>query len=1174
MGSTRANVKKLKYSNKEQMLRDRLVGKYNISLRRTKSIEAAIYTLKTKTEPEQLFSIFPVLPNLNSHLEKIYGDPFPKKISDLFSTPVLGIPSTKVSELMWALCRCIQFGNRLQGFTKMQVRYEESILRDDKEGCAKLLDGIEENFGVSTWLIQARLCTAQHWDGFEGARRVEEGYISEIESNHFLQLIFWFIKKRIDATAVKDNLEAELKSITAEYDEVLKKYLQCKILDQVEMPPDSVAPMLFHEAHSGIIDTYEATVCVLQALVTQNIMPNPVKAIFVKSISVLFDKTKDSRLLGVLRAFGIYRPEYAVLDTLRSQALESYISSDYQGFFPLAKKVLDVAPGDMYIFVLKVKASVACSMDFTESKGIESYLESNLRDIFSLTEKSYTAAHAILTLARRYYNHAWANYLKSFVMHELQSESYEFPAYWLRDVILRDQYLSPSSLLIAKQSLKSKILEEKEFIEVFPKNIRLYKIADSGKDTSNEEVAEYKLKKALARFQLSHKLHNDALETYKWLYDNSDFSEKIKFGGGLALAYLSKKDFSSAARIAVTSFLDRPEIPTAVPIREIVDALPGADLWPNCVCIPLILGLHLEFFDPSKLAELRYAFEKFQVENDIDTPEDLVLVLKSSQENIVIAYLDRIWRPEIMRKTVLYNGTKQIEEARIKVCQRLVDLDPVNSKKYFEEIKDRVKQQAIAKGMTLVEQSKVYVDIDAIKKVLKTKLGDTYARYKTITPTLPTASEVLLESLSHLILESRNAGDSTTARILADLRVLSRDTTSETDAQFDALFSEVTSEFLKGGHGLNAYLSTRVRHGTLSSTLRKAVEDEKLVTSKEEKRDNYLPNDYWVESFSNGIAPSVEAEIKEALNIFSKEFDGILDYLKDRLLQVIVVNDAGTIGDERHALFIYNSSRLERKAAQVEDRTVKDIDQFIERCVDSLWEKTDRNLESVQRVFSTTIRDRVSEVFDSLVSRISEMQGLLVHSELINAIGRARTNTRTRLDIVTSWFRRSEVYDRQDYAVDFPVHIAVNMIKNTMSVAANWAGVECSVTENSNLMPGRTLDGMAYVFYGLIENAINHSRLNVADVNIRVNLSYLNGQFVAEFSNKVNIDLIDDEDLAKVEQIRQSIKLKESSRRAQGEGSSGLHKIWLTASGPMHKEPSLDFDWLDENFVVGIKFLV
>lgn len=1171
MGTTIRKQKKNQTPNKEQMLRERLIGKYVTSLRKSSNIQAAIYNLKAKTDPEQLFSIFPRIPNLAEQLDTVYGQPFPRKLSELFSTPVLGVPTTKVSELMWAICRCVQFGEQLNSFAILQVKYEESILRDDKDECLRILEKIEQSFGVSTWLIQARLCTAQHWEGFEGARKIEEKYLAELGSNQFLQLIFWFIKKRIDATAVKDNLEEELKAVTAEYDEVLQKYLHCKVLDQVEMPPDSVAPMLFHESHSGIIDTYEAVVCILQALVTQNIMPKEIKGKFVKSISVLFDKINDLRLIGVLRAFGIVKPEFSLVDPIRAKAIDAYISENYEEFLPLASDVLSRQPSDMYVFVLKVKSQIASAIEFSEGTGVASYLESNLRDFFALSDKTYIAAHAILTLARRFYNHSWANYSKSLVMHELQAEGEGFRGYWLRDVILRDQGLSPFSLLVATAGIKANLLKDESFTSFFPRTMRLFNVSDKGEDVGSEYVAEYKLKKALARFQLSGKNADEALVTYQWLYENAPAIDKIKFGGGLAISYLKKKDFSSAAKATVISFFDNPNIPTAVPIKEVVDALPAADSWPNCVSIPLILGLHLEFFDASRLAELRYAFEKFQLENNVNVPDELVAVLDGWPENVKVAYLDRVWRPEIMRKTVIYDGTKVIEEARIKVCQKLVDLDPLNSKKYLEEIKDRVKQQAIAKGMTLVEQSKVYVDIDAIKKVLRTKLGDTYARYKTITPSLPTASEAILESLSHLMLESRNTGDSATARMLAHFRVLSLDTTSETDAQFDALYSEVTNEFLKGGHGLNAYLSTRVRHGTLSSTLRKAVEDESLVTSKEEKGDNYLPNDYWLDSFEGGITHASETVIREALNVFSREFDEILDFVKDRLLQVRVVNEVAA-GEDRHALFIYNSSRLERKAAQVEDRSVKDIDQFIERCVDSLWEKTDRNLESVQRVFNTTIRDRVSEAFDNLVNRIGDLQGLPVHSELVNAIGRARTNTRTRLDIVTSWFKRSEVYDRQDYAVDFPVHIAVNMIKNTMSAASSWVGVDCLVAEGSNLMPGRTLDGMVYVFYGLMENAINHSRFSVCDLDARVAISFVDGKFFAEFSNNVNMAVVGEEEFSKVEQIRQSIRLKESSRRAQGEGSSGLHKIWLTASGPAHKDPSLDFKWVDGKFIVDIEF--
>jgi len=64
------------------------------------------------------------------------------------------------------------------------------------------------------------------------------------------------------------------------------------------------------------------------------------------------------------------------------------------------------------------------------------------------------------------------------------------------------------------------------------------------------------------------------------------------------------------------------------------------------------------------------------------------------------------------------------------------------------------------------------------------------------------------------------------------------------------------------------------------------------------------------------------------------------------------------------------------------------------------------------------------------------------------------------------------------------------------------------------------------------------------------------------------------EDRDRIEQIRSSIKSQESPRRAQSEGLSGLHKVWLTANGPFYRVPELDFGIEDNLFFVSLRFSI
>ena len=193
-------------------------------------------------------------------------------------------------------------------------------------------------------------------------------------------------------------------------------------------------------------------------------------------------------------------------------------------------------------------------------------------------------------------------------------------------------------------------------------------------------------------------------------------------------------------------------------------------------------------------------------------------------------------------------------------------------------------------------------------------------------------------------------------------------------------------------------------------------------------------------------------------------------------------------------------------------------------------------------------------------------------NDLLNAVGRAKTNVQNQLGLVISWFKRSEVYDRQDCTADFPFHIALNMVKNTMFNATGWNGASISLSRDTPLMPGRTLDGMVYVFHVLLENAVLRSGLEMDELTVKVELSFSNGVFNARVSNNLAPAKVTQEERDKLSKLRDSLRSDESPRRAQREGRSGLHKIWRTINSPIYKEPKLDFYHLDDSFVVEVNF--
>jgi tetratricopeptide (TPR) repeat protein len=1010
----------------------------------------ALAHIKSQLNPGKLFSLFAQVFRTDSDIAFLHGAPFPLTPEIMFRQPRLIAAASLGNELVWAISTCIHFADRLSRFNLRRDAFEKNLLKNKQDETNFELELIQKEFGWSVWLIQNRLSVTQVWNGIDEKRRLAREYEEQASTNHLLSLLIRFISRRCEGTTVPGYLQTELgRAFTEDSGREYETYARVKLFDLGSPAIEAIPAALSIEAQSSMIDYYETLIAVLQTIAADSSVPAEFADQLDRPLIVLHRRTGDERLVPILKALSRSSRESFVLAE-RATVVEAYSEGRYEDVLSLGGAHVAAYPGDVSALVLMLKAAIKGELEPPSFEGILSEVAENLTKIFRLSSDTYAAAFALLTLYDRFFGHAWATYIRATVLNELAQEQEQFPAASLRRIFAIDRHITPFSELLTRKDVPATV--SPTMICHFPSTSQVFSLVTSGHVGEQGDIDVYRRKKYLGRYFLATGQYDAALETFQWLYRNSKDGERVRAGACLAIALARGKDFLGAVNVIVATYLAWPNVPTILPVPALTHELESPGAWPNTIALPLLFELYGSYFKDDKLPHLRYAFEKFQTDNDLGAPEDLKEKIHDFGLEEVIMYLDRVWKPEVMRQTLLYEGTRDIEDARIKVCRLLSEIDPDNTSAYVNEIRERVKQQEIAKATNLVEQSKVYVDIGAIKKTLRSKLGDAYARYKGAVQAAPDAGETFVEQLAEILSDVRGKKESL-AKVLSHSHFVTRAATSELDVQFASMFSEVTNEFLNGDHGLNAYLSTRVRHGTLSNTLRKPVADEKLITERKQNETSYVRNDYWA-----GELDELEADelthVMDALDHFSGNFDSIVDFVRDRLIQIAVIHELVDSGKHPDALFVYSSSNMERKYIQEYDKNLKNISEFINRCVETLWEKTDDNLLRVQHVFSTDIRARFMHAFDALTDALVGIGAAERLGPLLNSIARARTNVQTKLVLVGSWFKRSEVYDRQDYSPDFAVLVAKNMITNTISAASGWDGVQVGCSSGSVLMPG------------------------------------------------------------------------------------------------------------------------
>lgn len=1132
-----------------------------------------LFLLKANSTPAELFERFPKLINEPKRLLPFHGEPFPQAYKDMFGIQAAGAPVGPVNEVVWAVCRCLLHSDAIAEYVAARNKFESSMLLSRFENAAQSLISHERRFGVSLWLAQAWLTLGDNAPLVE-RQRVQEQFDAAAPKSISAFLIH-YLSRRAESRGTKRFLKDEVLAKLNDVSDVFRSYAASRVSDVSTANPSELSAYLFFEAQASLIDHYEALVTTLQDMATADRLPMVVSAALERPVSLLRRRIKDRRLDPLGLAFGcVVELDAGAEAVARAKIFESYFQSGYEDVLQQGGKYLaECDPTDAAMLTLLARAAVRSGCAIPSLSPAHSALCSSLMSVLRLDENSYGEATSIFSTVDVHYGHTWGLYLREVVLACLQQENDKPMIDQMKTIAVYDAWVSPLTLACARPTALKQARASIVAADLYRTTLASIELLYFGKDPSSlgVQISLNRHRAYIARHLLQTGRAQDAIEQLNCLLEDAPIAARYRVLTALAMAKTKCGARGEAVSLLVDAHITNPDVPTSLPLDLVVSGLADAATWPDMIDVPLSFELFNAFSSDARLAQLRFAFERFQEHHQIRSAADVVQILGPSNTSRAILYLDRVWTPEVMRQTLLYNGTEEIVEARISVCRQLASLDPDDASRYLDEIRDRVKKQEIAKGTSLLEQSKVYVDIAAIKRSLKSKIGGQYSRYKANAGAISDPSHAVVERIADALMDIPMTESISIGRALSSVHLVDEAET-ETDSQFDSIFTEVTHEFLRGDHGLNAYLSTRLRHGVLANTLRKPLADERLISSRNASGSGYKPNVYWDDRFEvyDGAA---RQRVATSLAAFSAEFDRILHELRDERLQISISHGVKDVRQDTKAAFIYRSSNLERRFMQRSAIRSRSMDEFIDVCIDNLWDKTDENLLEVRELLDRTIKPAFTSAFEQLTDSIHSLPYSQAVGDLRNGIARAKTQLRMRLDEVSSWFHRSQVYDRQDYQPGLPVDIAHNMIAKTASESSHVPTIDVGSYDRSVRLPGRTLDGMVDAFYVVLSNAVEHSGLEGDALNVSVSFDITPTRYSARVESSLAPSVPTQSQRDSVAGIREGLSKSDSLKLAQVEGGSGLRKLWRSINSPFYEEPRLEFGFSDDRkFYVEISY--
>lgn len=586
-----------------------------------------------------------------------------------------------------------------------------------------------------------------------------------------------------------------------------------------------------------------------------------------------------------------------------------------------------------------------------------------------------------------------------------------------------------------------------------------------------------------------------------------------------------------ASRLAADEFVVWGVDASSLPIREIFDGVVWNDLKDASQKVELsnaMSALPQKYQDERMRSYRRFALESCLCSLKIDRPSELRFVTEHIPTEHLVYFLSVGCSQAMLDMLPFIQGTRQVLEERRAICGYLVTLDSLKAAEYEDEILAISRELAVLDGLETFDGSRVHVDMDALAQLLKRDLAEGFSRYASLVEENTDASEEFDLVLKEILRRDIQA------RLLISMPV------SEADELLISLIWRARDRFLFNvPHGLDSYLSKRIRHGSIVGFIRSPGESEGVIAQRSEIGE-YGIDGSWSENVAD-IAQRIR--LHELVSAFSRSIDDRLILLRDVLIHVRSEDKPRGMLDARLSPPEYH---LIRSVAS-KDRS---LDDFIATILLSLRGLLGPSLLQVRDYIGRDLLRFVSEQFELLRSRARDvLPNPDERAAFDGAAGRASVAMQAAVQSASLWFDPVDMKPHT-FTIEEVIDIAI------ASVAAISNGFKPAISISKTTTFGISEQALPILMDALFPafgNVAEHSQCGESPVvNISVVHDQGRGMLTLKIENEFKNVLHTHEELqANLAARREDLNEIGQAYRVRQDKGSGIHKMNSTvrASG-------------------------
>lgn len=1117
-------------------------------LSKTKNPLIAISKFKINSNEDLISKYFSKLFNHPLYKKYIKGVDFPTSYNKIETNDTL-LKGDLNQELWWNILTVNEYSSEINEFIIQSEQYLSFLLYGQYDNATAELDKIEKKFGLSHWLIENKIILISKRNGLKEQKEYFKSIKEELPTKTYL--LAYHFSQKLESELSFEQFSKGLKSDWEDYANIQEYFLiKCNpLVEKIEKLSDYIN----QEGASSIIDRYITLKRTLYFICTDSNKYDVSDLDLQKYLNKLNEKIKDDELKPLLYQMSLLQShQFNVQIEDYTKALDLYTIGDYKSALKLCLHLLSFNSKYLVnILELLVKSELRCDSNILANNSIDNNsIAFTIYECFkSILQKDnllISSTNKLYKLGLELSSHYISNQLLLFIYNNI-------PFF----------IISPSEHAIKIAKLNTilydirnrDILNEEKQLDLISKfnannnGSITYNLVKSCAD--NLEIPESRKNKYKAFSSSSILLVDEKIDIYNKMINDDSILDRYDAIIHLSKLLFKEKRIEECINCIVNGFIDNNNLIYSLPIKQVTEYVVDNHRFDfqKDINMPILYDLYSKHISSKLDTEKNLQYEIYNDNNGILKPSELFAKYDKVCCKKINYFLEYNCTMEILDSSVHIDDTSSVHNERIKICHFLVKQDPSLSLKLHKEIKHITETALISKLIVELEQKKIYVNEEGIKRKLFTAMNEYTLRYNN-----------LAKNVTHLQLQ------------LSRIYIAKQKFNSQVDYPANDIMplltnalSEMKEYFVfSSEYGLAGFLSTNIRHGKLYNFLTSSLLSSNLIIKS--------TTTFWEEKYKNSNQIYVK-ELMICFSDFTNAIDSTINNFINRYIQIKTKSD-----DTQDALFSYAFTKditVPLYKNMGENINLEDFQQYI---IDVLWLYTEKNLEKIRKKITDELSPSCTKIFRDLRENIEMLKEHLDLCHLDNLISHESLKLQKKIDEVQLWFYRLSSSNIEDFKFELPITIVNEIIDN---VHVNHNLKIYTDSDKSIILKGKYLKCMVDIMFILYDNCINSFKKNTNQVNNKkLHLNFFkSNEEDYDYSLIVKNSIPENSNLELLEQklasIRKNIDLKLYGESVSSEGGTGFYKITKILRYDMSLSNSYNLkffvDKVNYQFIVEIK---